>query len=113
MEEMKQSYRKEAQEAKEKAKNRKSEGQHEKTGGFKQREPPKGRRFQQYTPLNAPRAQILQEALSADLIPPLKKRPTPPGADDNKHYLYHQNLGHTTEECVTLRDMIEELIRAG
>lgn len=64
-------------------------------------------------PLNAPRARILQEALSTNLIPPLKKHPTRPRADDNKHCLYHQNLGHTIEECVTLRDQIKELIRAG
>ncbi|XP_014496696.1 uncharacterized protein LOC106758272 [Vigna radiata var. radiata] len=43
----------------------------------------------------------------------MKKRPTPVGADGNKHCLYHQNMGHTTEECVTLRDKIEELIRVG
>lgn len=37
----------------------------------------------------------------------------PPGADNNKHCLYHKNMGHSTEEYITLRDKIEELIRAG
>ncbi|XP_047181806.1 uncharacterized protein LOC124848211 [Vigna umbellata] len=27
--------------------------------------------------------------------------------------MYHKNTGHTTEECVTLKDKMEELIRAG
>ncbi|XP_014523974.1 uncharacterized protein LOC106780225 [Vigna radiata var. radiata] len=41
------------------------------------------------------------------------RRPTPHGADLTKRCLYHQNSGHDTEECVTLRDKIEELIQAG
>ncbi|WVY91024.1 hypothetical protein V8G54_036538 [Vigna mungo] len=44
---------------------------------------------------------------------PVQKRPTPPGADNTKHCLYHQNMGHDTEDCMTHRDRIEELIRAG
>ncbi|XP_017423571.1 uncharacterized protein LOC108332776 [Vigna angularis] len=40
------------------------------------------------------------------------KRPTPSGTDRSKHYAYHKKMGHTTEECVTLKDKIEELIRA-
>ncbi|XP_014491816.1 uncharacterized protein LOC106754319 [Vigna radiata var. radiata] len=112
VEEMKQAYKKENQELKEKAEGKKPDGS-SRTGSFKPREAPQGPKFQQYTPLNAPPARILQEALSVNLIPPLKKRPTPAGADGNKDCLYHQNMGHTTEECVTLRDKIEELIRAG
>ncbi|XP_017420171.1 uncharacterized protein LOC108330176 [Vigna angularis] len=115
VEEMKLSYKKESQENKGDRTDgdNKSGGHSGKPGGFKQREPPRGPRFQQYTPLNAPRAKILQEALSAELIPVPLKRPTPPGADGNKHCMYHKNMGHTTEECVTLKDKIEELIRAG
>ncbi|XP_014499172.1 uncharacterized protein LOC106760216 [Vigna radiata var. radiata] len=103
VEEMKQAYKKESQESKEKAEGKKPDGS-SRMGGFKPREAPRGPKFQQYTPLNAPPARILQEALSVNLILPLKKRPTPAGADGNKHCLYHQNMGHTTEECVTLRD---------
>ena len=29
----------------------------------------------------------------------------------NKFYLYHHDHGHETEECIQLRDEIEELIR--
>ncbi|XP_017428736.1 uncharacterized protein LOC108336797 [Vigna angularis] len=56
---------------------------------------------------------ILREALSADLLPELVKRPTPSGTDGSKHCAYHNNMGHITEECVTLKDKIEELIQAG
>ncbi|XP_022641616.1 uncharacterized protein LOC111242478 [Vigna radiata var. radiata] len=113
VEEMKQAYKKEAQESKERVEGKRPEGQTARPARFKPRELPRGPRFQQYTPLNAHPTCILQEALNINLIPPLKKRPTPPGADNNKHCLYHQNQAHTTEECVTLRDKIEELIRAG
>ncbi|XP_047160394.1 uncharacterized protein LOC124830663 [Vigna umbellata] len=111
VEEMKLSYKKESQEIK--TNGGKSSGQAGKSGGFKQREPPQGPRFQQYTPLNTPRAKIFQEALSAELISKPERQPTPLGADGNKHCLYHKNMGHTTEECVTLKDKIEELIRSG
>ncbi|XP_047178625.1 uncharacterized protein LOC124845556 [Vigna umbellata] len=114
VEEMKLVYKKENQENKGGKTNwGKSGGQVGKPGGFKQRELPQGPRFQQYTPLNASRAKIFQEALSAELIPEPKRRPMPPGANSNKHCLYHKNMGHSTEECVTLRDKIEELICAG
>jgi len=43
---------------------------------FKQREP-KPHRFAYYAPLNANRGRILEEALSADLIPSLQKLSTP------------------------------------
>lgn len=114
VEDMKQSYKKENQDARgEKSDDRKHDGQSGKNGGFRLREPPKGPCFQQYTLLNAPRAKILQEALTTDLMLVPKRRPTPPRADDNKHCLYHKNMGHTTEECVNLKDKIEELIQVG
>lgn len=92
---------------------KKTEGQGNRQNGPREREGPRGPRFQQYTSLNAPRAQILQEALSAQILPALSKRPTPLGADLSKHCLYHQNTGHDTKECLTLKEKIEELIRAG
>jgi len=79
---------------------------------FKQREP-KPPRFAYYTPLNANRGRILEEALSADLIPSLQKLPTPRNADTSKHCRYHQNYGHSTDECWALKDKIEELIQVG
>lgn len=60
VEEMKQSYKRENQEAEgEKADGKKCDNQSGKPGGAKQREPPKGPRFQQYTAMNVPRARIL------------------------------------------------------
>ncbi|XP_017405967.1 uncharacterized protein LOC108319369 [Vigna angularis] len=111
VEEMKLSYKKESQELRsEKADGGKPGNSIGKPGGSRQKEPRRGPRFQQYTPLNAPREKILREVLNADLLPEPMKRPTPSDVDGSKHYAYNKNMGHTTEECVTLKDKIEELI---
>jgi len=70
-------------------------------------------KFTTYTPLAVPRAKILQEAFSTDSLPVARKKPPPPDADGSKHCQYHRTISHTTEECHTLRDKIEDLIRQG
>ncbi|WVZ03972.1 hypothetical protein V8G54_024778 [Vigna mungo] len=69
-------------------------------------------KFDYYTLVNAPRAKILREALSDELLS-VRKLYSPKNDDKGKHCQYHQNLGHTTGECATLKDKIEALIRAG
>ncbi|XP_014506292.1 uncharacterized protein LOC106766044 [Vigna radiata var. radiata] len=69
-------------------------------------------KFDYYTPVNAPRTKILREALSVELLS-IRKLRSPKNGDKGKYCQYHQNLGHTTEECVTLKDEIEALIHAG
>ncbi|XP_052724090.1 uncharacterized protein LOC128193934 [Vigna angularis] len=76
------------------------------------RDLPRTPQYVHYTPLNAPRARVMEEALRADLLT-LTQSPTPKGADGRKHCQYHQNLGHTTEDCITLKDKLESLIQAG
>jgi len=68
-------------------------------------------KFSQYTPLNEDMGRILEEALSVELIPTLKRVPTPRNTDMSKHCHYHKNYGHSINECVVLRDKIEELIQ--
>ena len=70
-------------------------------------------KFSNYAPLNVPRSRILDEVLQAELIPPPRKYQNPPNVDLSKYYHYHHNNDHTTDECDTLRDKIEELVRAG
>jgi len=70
-------------------------------------------RYAQYTPLNANRGRILEEALHAALIHTPKRVLKPRNVDTTKHCRFHQNYGHTTEECVVLKDRIEELIQVG
>jgi len=69
-------------------------------------------RFSRYTPLTTERGKILDETLSAELIPPPRKVANPNNADRRKQCRYHQNVGHSTEECQALKDKIEELIQA-
>ena len=71
------------------------------------------RKFQHYTPLNTNRTRILQEAMATKIIQPPRKARTPERAYHNKHYEYHKSHGHHTEECIGLKDIIEELIQAG
>jgi len=77
---------------------------------FKDSRQPK---YNRYTPLVSNRVRILEEALNADLITIPQRVPTPPNADTTKHCQYHQNYGHTMEDCFALKDKIEELIQAG
>ncbi|XP_014498742.1 uncharacterized protein LOC106759880 [Vigna radiata var. radiata] len=65
-----------------------------------------------HTPLNAPRVRVMEEALRLDLLK-VVRAPTPLGADENKYCRYHQNRGHTTEDCNTLKDKLESLVQAG
>jgi len=77
---------------------------------FKDSRQPK---YNRYTPLGSNRARILEEALNTDLIGTPQRVSTPPNADTTKHCRYHRNYGHTTDDCFTLKDKIEELIQAG
>ncbi len=70
-------------------------------------------RFSRYTPLTAERGRILDEALTAELIPPPRKVASPNNVDQRKQCRYHQNSRHSTEECQALKDKIEELIQVG
>jgi len=49
-------------------------------------------RFPRYTPLTTERGRILDEALSAELIPPPRKVASPNNADRRKQCRYHQQL---------------------
>ncbi|XP_017420406.2 uncharacterized protein LOC108330432 [Vigna angularis] len=114
VEEMKLSYKKENQEVRgERTDGSKTGSSMRKTFGLRPGDQKKGPRFQQYTPLNASREKILREALSAELITEHEGLPTSKNADRSKHCSYHKNMGHSTEDCWTLKDKIEELIRAG
>ena len=70
-------------------------------------------RFESYTPLNIK----LEQILNAITHEPYVRRPRPfqPGAntDQSKYCAFHENQGHTTNDCAKLRDEVEFLIRKG
>ncbi|WVZ15676.1 hypothetical protein V8G54_013242 [Vigna mungo] len=80
--------------------------------GSRNADVPRISQYLHHTPLNAPRARVMEEALRADLMVATRS-PTPRGADESKHCKYHQNMGHTTEDCITLKDKLESLVQAG
>ncbi|KAJ1431372.1 hypothetical protein SESBI_07227 [Sesbania bispinosa] len=69
--------------------------------------------FDTFTPLNASRARILKEVYQSDLIrlPPQVERPKGPYM--SKWCDYHRAKGHDTEDCWTLMNKIERLIKEG
>jgi hypothetical protein len=74
-------------------------------------------RFSNYTPLTASREHIFA-ATGANVfkdggirIP--KQGPTKPGADKSKYCKFHKTHGHMTDDCISLKDAIEVLIREG
>ncbi|KAJ1422476.1 hypothetical protein SESBI_12969 [Sesbania bispinosa] len=65
------------------------------------------------TPLNTTRARILREVYQSDLIRLPPQAEGPKGPDMNKWCDYHRARGHDTENCWTLMNRIERLIKEG
>nr|KYP47653.1 Transposon Ty3-G Gag-Pol polyprotein [Cajanus cajan] len=75
--------------------------------------PIRGPKYTQYTPLNANRAAVLEQALASEVLTIPKRASTPPRADTSESCRYHRNHGHSTDECAALKDKIEDLIKQG
>ncbi|XP_068500067.1 uncharacterized protein [Phaseolus vulgaris] len=72
----------------------------------------RGSRFSRYTPLMVERGRILDKALNVEPIPHPRKAANPSNMERRKQCRYHQNSGHSTEECQAFKDKIDELIQA-
>ncbi|XP_025611987.1 uncharacterized protein [Arachis hypogaea] len=73
-------------------------------------------KFDNYTRFNTKREKIIKEILNAKIIKP----PVRAGSyqdqrfvDRSKHCAFHQKYGHTTDECVIAKDLLERLARQG
>lgn len=66
--------------------------------------------FDSYTPLNVNRDIVIQEAYNLEHVHLPQPMQTSPSTDHTKICYYHQNYGHSTKECIKVRDMNEELI---
>ncbi|MCH87871.1 hypothetical protein A2U01_0008752 [Trifolium medium] len=73
--------------------------------------------YPEYTILNTPREKILQDCLNtkfadAGIRPPREIRENS-RKDKSKFCRYHKSAGHDTEDCIQLKDAIEDLIKLG
>ncbi|XP_016164964.1 uncharacterized protein LOC107607530 [Arachis ipaensis] len=73
-------------------------------------------KFDNYTKFNSRREKIIKEILNTKIIKP----PARAGSyqdqrfvDKSKHSAFHQKYGHTTDECVIAKDLLERLARQG
>jgi len=65
-------------------------------------------RYDAYTPLNANRDAIIQEAYNLELVRLAQPLQSLPNANPTKRW-----SGDTTKECIKVRDLIENQIRSG
>jgi hypothetical protein len=75
-----------------------------------------GKNFADYnfTPLNAEISEVLMEIKRDPKIRQPQKIPgNPPHKNEGKYCDFHEQRGHYTEGCITLRLLIEELIKNG
>ncbi|XP_025703470.1 uncharacterized protein [Arachis hypogaea] len=73
-------------------------------------------RYDSYTKFNTKRDDIIKEILNSKLIKPPRKAgnyPESKGVDRSKYCTFHQKHGHTTDECVIAKDLLERLARQG
>nr|XP_025665327.1 uncharacterized protein LOC112764025 [Arachis hypogaea] len=73
-------------------------------------------RYESYTQFNAKRDDIIKEILNSKLIKPPRKAgnyPEPRNVDKSKYCTFHQKHGHTTDECIIAKDLLERLARQG
>ena len=70
-----------------------------------------------FMPLGMPLGEVLQTLMTAGLLSPLASRPLPqvvhPYFRIDLHCAYHQGPRHTTDQCTTLRHVVQDLIDQG
>ncbi|CAA0810865.1 Unknown protein, partial [Striga hermonthica] len=76
-----------------------------------------GKRFHDYTPLNAKIAEVLMAMEKGidgkDVTWPRSRLEGPTQPKSRRYCRFHKDYDHTTEDCQHLKDEIERLIRAG
>ncbi|XP_015941655.1 uncharacterized protein LOC107467132 [Arachis duranensis] len=82
----------------------------------KQKSQPRPRTMISPGTFNTKRDDIIKEILNSKLIKPPRKAgayPESKTVDKSKYCTFHQKHGHTTDECVIAKDLLERLARQG
>ncbi|XP_015955016.1 uncharacterized protein LOC107479390 [Arachis duranensis] len=73
-------------------------------------------KYNTYTRFNTRRENIIREILNAKIIkPPIRagNYQDQRFADRTKHCAFHRKFGHTTDDCIVAKDLLERLARQG
>ncbi|XP_072064520.1 uncharacterized protein [Arachis hypogaea] len=73
-------------------------------------------KFDSYTPFNTKREDIVKDILHSKLIKPPNRAGTYKDqrhVNRSKYCAFHQKYGHTTDDCVIAKDVLEKLARQG
>ncbi|KAJ0962462.1 hypothetical protein J5N97_030290 [Dioscorea zingiberensis] len=71
-------------------------------------------RYDNYTPLNTSREHIMMQIQDKKILKPAEPvKETSSAKKSGKFCIYHKVRGHTTENCIHLKDAIEDLVREG
>ncbi|XP_016194919.1 uncharacterized protein LOC107635879 [Arachis ipaensis] len=73
-------------------------------------------KYNTYTRFNTRRENIIREILNAKIIKPLARAGNYQDqrfVDRTKYCAFHQEFGHTTDDCIVAKDLLERLARQG
>nr|XP_025633419.1 uncharacterized protein LOC112727741 [Arachis hypogaea] len=73
-------------------------------------------KFDNYTPFNTKKEDIIKDILHSKLIKPPNRAGTYQDqrhVDRSKYCAFHQKYGHTMDDCVIAKDVLEKLTRQG
>ncbi|XP_016164959.1 uncharacterized protein LOC107607525 [Arachis ipaensis] len=73
-------------------------------------------KFDSYTPVNIKREDMIKDILHSKLIKPLNRAGTyldQRYVDKSKYCAFHQKYGHTIDDCVIAKDVLEKLAHQG
>ncbi|XP_057719388.1 uncharacterized protein LOC130933792 [Arachis stenosperma] len=73
-------------------------------------------KYNTYTIFNTKRENIIKEILNAKIVKPQARAGNYQDqrfVDRNKHCAFHQKFGHTTDDCIIAKDLLERLARQG
>ncbi|XP_072065654.1 uncharacterized protein [Arachis hypogaea] len=72
------------------------------------------KKYHNYTPLWVSLVDIYKEVCNTEKIPPARPlKGKRGGGNRNEYYEYHRVRGHSTNECLELKNIIEKLVREG